>query len=315
MSVYTQLNQHDFDSVLSNYDLGKLIAFEGIAAGIENTNYKLTLEKSGITQFYFLTIFENTSQSDLDFFMPLLAHLKEQGNLLAAPIKNIHGQLLFNIKEKNGALLHCLEGGHLTSITSEHCYIIGQELARIHLNATDFEQSHDNNRGFYWLQKQIQNATQIDKQDDNDLMLKQLKHLQTCWADWQTKNLPKGFIHADLFPDNSLFKECDGAKQLSGIIDFYAGGQDYWVYDLAITIMAWCEKNQSLDMQLKTAMLDGYNSVRPLEKIEQDALPDFIRLAVLRFWMSRLVSQATQENAALTTFKDPDEMKALLLSL
>ncbi len=314
MSVYTQLSQPDFDSILSNYDLGKLIAFEGIAAGIENTNYKLTLEKAGITQFYFLTIFEEISQSDLDFFMPLLAHLKEQNNLLAAPIKNIHGQLLFTAKEKNGALLHCLEGGHLNKITPEHCYIIGQELAQIHLNAKDFGQSHDNNRGFYWLQKQIQNTAQNREKDDSDLMLSELTHLQTCWVNWQNLALPKGFIHADLFPDNSLFKG-DNKTQLSGIIDFYAGGQDYWVYDLAITIMAWCQTDSAIDTKLKASMLAGYQNVRPLETAEQDTLPDFLRLAVLRFWMSRLISQATQENATLTTFKDPNEMKALLLSL
>ncbi len=313
MSVYTQLQDHDFESILSQYDLGKLIAFEGIAAGIENTNYKLTLQKSGQTHYYFLTVFEHIKQGDLDFFLPLLAHLEHHDCLLAAPIESIHGDLTFSIKHKDGALFHCLQGSTLETPKLHHCHTIGQQLAKVHLAAKSFPQNHDNSRGFYWLQRQITCGQFNLTKEEQALMTSQLEGLQICWQEWgKNSQLEKGFIHADLFPDNSLFE----GKKLSGIIDFYAGGTDYWIYDLAICIMAWCQTDQQeIDSVLKNALIKGYEEVRKLNNSESQALPDFLRLAVLRFWVSRLLAQGQQQQASLTTFKDPNKMKELLLNI
>ena len=46
---------------------------------------------------------------------------------------------------------------------------------------------------------------------------------------WPT-DLPRGHIHADLFPDNVFF--LDG--RLSGLIDFYFAATDLLAYDLAV---------------------------------------------------------------------------------
>ncbi len=313
MSVYTLLKTHDFEHVLSQYNLGKLITFEGIAAGIENTNYKITLQKDGQTQFYFLTIFEQLRKSELEFFMPLLSHLQENDCQLASPIKSIHGDLTFTVKQKDAAIFYCLPGETLSTPNIEQCRLVGAQLAKIHIAAQSFTQSHDNNRGYYWLQRQI-NSKQLDlAQDNQQIMEEQLAHLQTCWQQWgEDSNLPKGFIHADLFPDNSLFV----GNTLSGIIDFYAGGSDFWVFDVAICMMAWCKSDAHIiNTSLKEALLEGYQSQRPLSKAEIKALPDFLRLAVLRFWVSRVLVQNQQQQASLTTFKDPEDMKALLMSL
>ncbi len=314
MSVYTQLDTRDFISIVKQYDLGKFIHFEGIAAGIENTNYKITLEKSGKREFYFLTIFEQIPQNDLNFFMPLLAHLQTQGCRLASPIESLHGEYIFSIKNKDAAIFHCLPGKTLEAPTDQHCHLIGQELARVHLAANSFRQSHDNSRGFYWLQKQINNGQLNLGEADHAFMLEQLSHLQNCWQDWgRDSGLNKGFIHADLFPDNSLFTD---PQTLSGIIDFYAGGSDYWIYDLAICIMAWCQEAEGgLNLERQSAIMKGYEEIRLLSDSERQALPDFMRLAVLRFWVSRLLSQTQQQNAALTTFKDPNIMKDLLITI
>ena len=323
MSVYTQLETHDFETILSQYALGTLVKFEGIAAGIENTNYKITLDKAGIQTPYFLTIFEEISCSELDFFMPFLSHLKKNGCKLPEPNGNLNGVFLFTVESegadnskviKNGAIFECLSGGHIDDINTLHCELIGQELANIHLASQSYPQIHENSRGFYWLQKQINGQHLNVNADDQSVLLDSLKRLQASWGEWnQNSNLQKGFIHADLFPDNCLFAN---DTQLSGVIDFYAGGHDFLVYDLAITIMAWCQNSQfEIDATLAEALLKGYESVRPLHEDELMALPEFIVLATLRFWVSRLVAQEQLADAALTTPKNPDEMKKLLLSL
>lgn len=312
MSVYTELTTEDFSQLLSHYDLGSLVKFEGIAAGIENTNYKVRLKKSGIETDYFLTIFEQTSQSELDFFVPLLAHLKDKDCHVAGPKNQISGQYVLSMKGKPAAIFDCLSGYHVEDITQTECFTIGAELARIHLAASDFSAVHQNPRGYYWLQKQIGNQQLKGTREDIALLETSLHELQSHWSAWQDMALPKGFIHGDLFTDNCLFMN---ANTVSGVIDFYAGGNDYWVYDLAITILAWCTDNNEIHANYQTELMKGYESIRALSSEEKSELPKFIKLAALRFWVSRLIAAESRGDAALTTSKDPDKMKGVLVKL
>ena len=313
MSVYTTLNQHDFDSILSQYSLGRITSFEGIAAGIENTNYKIHLQTSNSKNVYFLTIFEQLDRSALDFFIPFLAHLKQQGCALPAPKANFNGEFLFRIHNKWGVIFECLEGAHLDVADQKHAYRIGEELARIHLAAKSFSQPSNNPRGFYWLLKQVNNPQLQLSESDLSLLKNEMHTMQQHWQAWSQMDLSKSFIHGDLFLDNCLFTKDD---KLSGVIDFYAGGFDYCVYDIAICIMAWAQTPvHQLDQRIAQAIVDGYTNVKSLSLDEKNQLPNFIRLAVIRFWVSRLIAQSEQQGAALTTFKDPNFMKQLLLTL
>ena len=53
MAVHTILSKNELLEVLSNYNIGDLVSFEGILEGIENTNYNLKTEKDK----FILTIF------------------------------------------------------------------------------------------------------------------------------------------------------------------------------------------------------------------------------------------------------------------
>ena len=313
MSVYTPLTQKDFDAILSHYSLGRVTSFEGIAAGIENTNYKIHLQTSNSQSVYFLTIFEQLDHSSLDFFIPFLAHLKQSGCALPAPKANMNGEFLFTIKNKWGVIFECLEGAHLEIAETKQASRIGEELAHIHQAAQQFNQAPNNPRGFYWLQKQVSNPLLPLSDADKTLLANEMKSMQQHWLTWSTLDLSKSFIHGDLFLDNCLFTQ-DG--ELSGVIDFYAGGFDYCVYDIAITIMAWAQtEQQQIDHSIAQAIIDGYDRIKPLSQDEKHQLPNFIRLAVIRFWVSRLIAQSEQQDAALTTFKDPNVMKQLMLKL
>ncbi|GAA6136169.1 homoserine kinase [Oceaniserpentilla sp. 4NH20-0058] len=314
MSVYTQLDTHQFESILSQYNLGRLQSFEGVAAGIENTNYKIQLCTADNQQVYFLTIFEHLDKHALDFFIPFLAHLKQQGCALPAPKAKINGEFLFKTQNKWGVIFECLDGHHLDTIEACHGFTIGAELGKIHQASLNYKQAHSNPRGFYWLQKQASNPSLNIVPSDRELLMNEMANMQQHWQNWSANNeLKKSFIHGDLFIDNCLFLP---NGELSGVIDFYAGGFDFCVYDIAICIMAWAQTpNHHLNKNIADAIIKGYESVRPLSASEHEALPYFIRLGVLRFWVSRLVAQSQQQTASLTTHKNPDHMKQLLLNL
>lgn len=116
--------------------------------------------------------------------------------------------------------------------------------------------------------------------------------------------LPGGIIHADLFPDNVFFL----GNRLSGLIDFYFACNDFYAYDLAICLNAWCfEKDQSYNLTKSAALLSGYRSVRPLSDAEAGALPLLARGAALRFMLTRLYDWLTIPDGALVQKRDPHE--------
>ena len=62
MAVYTPVEQDDLLDFLQQYDLGDVIAFNGIAEGVENSNFFLETDRGR----YILTLYEKrVDPSDL----------------------------------------------------------------------------------------------------------------------------------------------------------------------------------------------------------------------------------------------------------
>src|SRR5919204_137050 len=70
--------------------------------------------------------------------------------------------------------------------------------------------------------------------------------------------------------------------KLSGLIDFYFACNDFYAYDVATCLNAWCfEKDHAFNLTKGTALLAGYQSVRPLSDAEREALPVLSRGSAL----------------------------------
>ena len=76
MSVYTRVEREELEAFLGDYPLGQLVDFEGISAGIENTNYFVTTTHGE----YVLTLFEELSAEELPG-TPLLHRALANGTL------------------------------------------------------------------------------------------------------------------------------------------------------------------------------------------------------------------------------------------
>ena len=76
MAVYTKIDRDDIRLINNKFDIEKIINFQGIKQGIENTNYLL---KSKNKKFI-LTIFEKrVSEKEVPFFMKLMDNLNCSG--------------------------------------------------------------------------------------------------------------------------------------------------------------------------------------------------------------------------------------------
>ncbi len=122
-------------------------------------------------------------------------------------------------------------------------------------------------------------------------------------AEHWPQGLPRSVIHADLFPDNVLLM----GHRVSGLIDFYFACTDITAYDLAVTHAAWCfdAEGRGFRPEIGTALVEGYESVRPLSHDEHSALPILARGAAMRFMMTRAEDWLNTPADALVTKKDP----------
>ena len=131
-------------------------------------------------------------------------------------------------------------------------------------------------------------------------LAQELAYLKDHWP----RDLPRGVIHADLFPDNVLFV----GEEVSGLIDFYFACTDQLAYDVAICVNAWCfEPDGSFNITKGLAFFSGYEAVRKLSDEEAGAFIILARGAALRFALTRLVDWLNIPANALVHPKDPLE--------
>lgn len=300
MSVYTSINQQQLVKFLAHYSLGALYDFSGIEAGIENTNYAVDTSEG----HYILTIFETLSEQQLPCFLNLLNDLNKQQLPVPNPLFNLSNNYLTKLAGKPAVIFNRLPGHSIKSPSTLQCEEIGLYLAKIHLcgSQSSFNKPNLKNlSGCHSIFKRIKSSL---SKDDVNLITSELDFQSTS----NIPKLPQGIIHADLFKDNVLFKD----NKVSGIVDFYNACHDYFLFDIAVTINDWSLENAAINHQNYNSFLSGYQQARKLTGEEQSHLPIFLRLAALRFWISRLEHRFHPKKGELTLEKDPIIFRDLL---
>jgi len=310
MSVYTVVDENDLNEFLQAYDLGELESFQGISAGIENTNYFLNTLKEGQLQQFVLTIFEHHTFDELPYFLNIMAFMAEHSIPTAHPHATREGAYLKALKGKPAALVQRLSGGGLEQPSVEQCAVMGKYLAKFHLAGADFSDHRDNDRDIKWMGNTFELIHNMLPEDEVTMIASELEYQQL--VDW--KHLPSGVIHADLFCDNALFN----GNELSGIIDLYYACNAPFLYDLAVMVNDWCrndtEQLEKIEFNADkvNAMLQAYQQERALTTEEQVAWTAALRLAALRFFLSRLKDKHIPREGEMTMIKDPNIFKKIL---
>lgn len=300
MAVYTDVTTEELGRFLSQYDVGELLAYKGIAEGVENSNF---LVHTGAGNFI-LTLYEKrVDENDLPFFLGLMEHLAARGINCPQPVKNKQGGMLGRVAGRPAAIVTFLDGLWIRRPSAQHCAALGEALARLHLAGADFSMKRKNALSLVSWRSLYEQARVCGDSVRSGLCDEIASELDTLEKYWPPA-LPQGVIHADLFPDNVFFL----GDRLSGLIDFYFACTDTLAYDVAICLNAWCfEPDHSYNVTKGRALLKAYAKVRALSPAERDALPVLARGAAMRFLLTRLVDWLAVPDGALVKPKDPLE--------
>jgi len=301
MAVFTTVSETDLAAWLSDYSLGQLQQLQGIASGIENTNYFVTTSNGR----FVLTLFEKLTASELPFYLNLMAHLARHGIPCPAPMANRHNQFLGELKGKPACIVSRLTGASTVAPTAEQCAAMGAMLGQMHLAGQSFAHNMPNPRGAAW---RTATAPQVRPFLDS-VQAALLDSEVELHARQNLAVLPQGVIHADLFRDNVLLE----GDRVGGLIDFYFACTDALLYDVAITINDWCMNSDgALHTVHAQTFLRAYHAVRPLQANEQAAWSLMLRLAALRFWLSRLFDMHLPRDGELINAHDPRHFERIL---
>ena len=303
MAVYTKIDKKDILLLSKKFDLGKIIKFQGIKQGIENTNYLLKNKDNK----YILTIFEKRVQKkDLPFFMKLMDVLSQKKINCPKPLKDKDGKYLTIIKNKSACIVSFLKGKDKKTLNIKNCYDAGKNIAKLHKASNKIKLHRKNSMSINNLDSLLKSIRFKSKTIAPNLKIILKKNLKEIKKEWPN-NIPKGITHGDLFIDNIFFNE----NKFAGFIDFYFSSNDYLMYEIAICINALCfdkiKKKFLLNNKKVKSLINGYQSVKKLSQKEKNSLNALCRGAAMRYLLTRIYDYFNTPKTAFIKIKDPNE--------
>ena len=302
MAVYTKISKKDIFYINKKFNIEKIISFKGIKKGIENTNYLLISKNKK----FILTIFEKrVLKNEIPFFMKLMDKLNYSKINCPKPLRTINGNYLIKLKNKTACIVSFLEGKDKEKLNPKNCFEIGKIIARMHLVTKKMKIYRKNSMGIKNLDPLLKSIKFKSNKSNNlkKFLVNNFKNIKKNWP----KKLPNGIIHGDLFIDNIFFKK----NKLSGVIDFYFAGNDFFMYEIAICINALCfDKKKSkfeINKQKIKNLIKGYESIKKISLKEKKALNILCKGAAIRYLLTRLYDYSNTPKTALIKIKNPNE--------
>lgn len=281
MSVFTPLTRPELEHFLAPYGLGRLRDFQGIAAGTENSNFFISLEQGE----FVLTLVERGPVQDLPFFIELLDVLHDADIAVPYALRTTDGVALREVAGKPALLQPRLDGKHIATPNNQHCVQVGELLGHIHLATRGAVLERRTDRGLDWMLGEGTAMVARVEAASAELLNAALDEIRLHQA--AILALPRANLHGDLFRDNVMFE----GTHLTGVIDFYNACSGPMLYDLAITLNDWCsDASGRIDAPRARAMLGAYAALRPFTAAEAQLWPVMLRVACVRFWISRQIA-------------------------
>ncbi len=216
-------------------------------------------------------------EDDVRFELDLLSHLHRHDVPVSSPLPRRNGDLLGSVQAPEGERFYSLftwaPGNPPENMTVDQAYLLGRTMAAIHVTADQHEPRHTRyrldeatklDRPLAELDQQIRNASPDDAETIRHYAAEIRQHL----AAFDPGPSGWGIIHGDIQDLNFHFDADDRIT----VFDFDMCGYGWRAYDLDYYYTRSAEPHRS-------AVLDGYQAIRPLCDAEHGMLTTFGRLA------------------------------------
>ena len=259
----------EINRVCKHYEISDVINAELLTSGFANRNYKIKTEKGN---YFYRVCTQQEDIKNIVYEVKILSELKKISFPTAYLIpKKDHG---FISDSKDGkVLIYEFKQGSEPELNHQTAGEIAKCVAMLN-SFKDFEKYPRKNiihiDYCFELIKEFKTAPfQYDDiytyfEEQTQYLLKPISEI-----------LPKGLIHGDVFPDNTLFM--DG--RLSALIDFEEVCVDKLLMEIGMCINGFCFIDNELDLLLMEAFLLEYNKIRKITEKESELLYYYIQWA------------------------------------
>lgn len=298
------------ENIIYRVDIPKVVTFTGNVHPFLSNRYVLRIHALSD---------EDTIVSELTW---LAALSQEAGLPVPAPVKTPAGKLVTQIatpEVPNGrfiSMLRWLDGRRLrTSLRPKHLTSMGRVVAQMHsfsagwLPPAGFGRPNwdwDSQMGgslFRHPMEQIVASIPTKYREPFQYISGEAKQ--------QMKSFGKGadaygLIHADLYPENVLFKAGEAYP-----IDFEDCGYGYWIWDIAVALCTWAWGKEW--ERMRDAFWTGYTQIRTLPEKQSAKLDLFvaIQFATMVLWSSALFMNDPKREAEYVPWREDNGNKLL----
>jgi homoserine kinase type II len=317
MAQFRILTPADLQEILVAFGFAEsdYLGHTPIAAGTINTNVRVDTP----TGPRFLRVNEGKSEDDVAREAAIVAHLVAGGAGVPTPrpISAPSGRPYLVWRDHFVSLFPWVSGRvlHRGELEVGHVAQVGRALAHLHLRGASFA---DHRPGRYEPEDLARRLVQVRAHMTGvpypDRALGEaLATLEPALARLGEERarapVPLGLIHGDLFVDNVLFASPDpgaavGDAALVALLDFEQASWGRWIYDVAVTLLAFTFGRADFRMELVQAFLDGYRAERRFDDAEGELLGAELRFAACRFAVTRITDVYLKRTAGAPAGKD-----------
>ena len=265
------------NELLNRAGLASVNTMEILQGGWDNTNILLTLTDDSKVV---LKVWNANTIEEVRRVVSRHCHLHEHSIPTAVPIEFLDGDLVVERGGMAWTILPFVEGGMLGT-DEESLKSLGQTLARLQQIPTTDCFPDDYRMGWSLFEEMFVIADETDTWSD---FLVTLKKESESLRNQILKDLPQGILHGDVFPDNVI-----GDGSVAAILDLEESFIGPCAFDLVMAFVGFGWNDEGPINQRWKALLEGYESIRPLSQEEIFALPALHRYATLsiaawRYW-------------------------------
>ena len=244
MMQYSILNKVELLEILEPYSISVIKSYKILGGGSENTNYKIDSEFGIIV----LTISEQKTIEEAQNLTRLLDYLKKHNFSTSELVHTAQNKSLSIFNNKPVMVKKFISGKIMSSLPAHLLEQIGTEVAKLHkITPPDYL------REVMWCGKERFN--EVEEYALNSSFDIWMKDILLYIDNYITPDLPKAFIHTDIF-DSNIIVNHDETK--ATIMDFEEATYYFRIFDIAMLFIGLCIENNTINLSQASSILKGY---------------------------------------------------------